>query len=167
MANGIPMAALIGKKKIMEKAKDTFVSSTNWTERLGPACSIAFIKKHRRLNLGEVLKNKGMMIRDIWNQSAMHAKLDIKFSGILPLSSFKIETNNKNDWPIIITYFIQEMLKHRILASDRCYSNYCQSEIFLDKYHKACKKIFKKISFHLAKKDLKKQLKGSNQTNGL
>ena len=160
MANGIPMAALIGKKKIMEKAKDTFVSSTNWTERLGPACSIAFIKKHRRLNLGEVLKNKGMMIRDIWNQSAMHAKLDIKFSGILPLSSFKIETNNKNDWPIIITYFIQEMLKHRILASDRCYSNYCQSEIFLDKYHKACKKIFKKISFHLAKKDLKKQLKG-------
>ena len=160
MANGIPMAALIGKKKIMEKAKDTFVSSTNWTERLGPACSIAFIKKHKRLNLGEVLKNKGMMIRDIWNQSAMDAKLDIKFSGILPLSSFKIETNNKNDWPIIITYFIQEMLKHRILASDRCYSNYCQSEIFLDKYHKACKKIFKKISFHLAKKDLKKQLKG-------
>ena len=47
MANGIPMAALIGKKKIMEKAKDTFVSSTNWTERLGPACSIAFIKKHK------------------------------------------------------------------------------------------------------------------------
>ena len=41
------------------------------------------------------------------------AKLDIKFSGILPLSSFKIETNNKNDWPIIITYFIQEMLKHK------------------------------------------------------
>ena len=160
MANGIPMAALIGKKKIMEKAKDTFVSSTNWTERLGPACSIAFIKKHKRLNLGKVLKSKGMMIREIWNQSAIVAKLDIKFSGILPLSSFKIETNNKNDWPIIITYFIQEMLKHRILASDRCYSNYCQSEIFLDKYHKACSKIFKKISFHLAKKDLKKQLKG-------
>ena len=55
----------------MEKAKDTFVSSGNWTERLGPACSIAFIKKHKRLNLVEVLKNKGMMIRDIWNQSAM------------------------------------------------------------------------------------------------
>ena len=157
MANGIPMAALIGKKKIMEKAKDTFVSSTNWTERLGPACSIAFIKKHRRLNLGEVLKNKGMMIADMESVSNAR-KIRYKFSGILPLSSFKIETNNKNDWPIIITYFIQEMLKHRILASDRCYSNYCQSEIFLDKYHKACKKIFKKISFHLAKKDLKNNL---------
>ena len=69
MANGIPMAALIGKKKIMEKAKDTFVSSTNWTERLGPACAVAFIKKHKKLNLGKTLQNKGKIIRDIWTGS--------------------------------------------------------------------------------------------------
>ncbi len=159
MANGIPMAALIGKKKIMEKAKDTFVSSTNWTERLGPACAVAFIKKHKKLNLGKILQNKGKIIRDIWTQSARDANLDIQISGILPLSSFKIQTDN-NDWPVIITYFIQEMLKKNILASDRCYSNYCQSDKYFDIYRKECQKIFKNISHYLSKKTLKKQLKG-------
>ena len=103
IANGIPMAALIGKKKIMEKAKDTFVSSTNWTERLGPACAVAFIKKHKRLNLGKKLQDNGKKIRDIWLQSAHESGLKIQIDGILPLSSFKIETENKDDWPIIIT----------------------------------------------------------------
>ena len=32
IANGVPMAALIGKKEIMEEAKNSFISSTNWTE---------------------------------------------------------------------------------------------------------------------------------------
>ena len=160
MANGIPIAALIGKKKIMEQVKDTFISSTNWTERLGPACAVAFIKKHKRLNLGKILQNKGKKIRDIWTQSAEDSNLKIKIDGILPLSSFKIETQNKDDWPIIITYFIQEMLKKKILASDRCYSNYCQSERFLDIYKKACRNIFKNISFYLSKGTLRKQLDG-------
>ena len=160
IANGIPMAALIGKKKIMEQVKDTFISSTNWTERLGPACAVAFIKKHKRLNLGKILQNKGKKIRDIWTQSAEDSNLKIKIDGILPLSSFKIETQNKDDWPIIITYFIQEMLKRKILASDRCYSNYCQSEKLLDIYKKACRDIFKNISFYLSEGTLKKQLDG-------
>ena len=160
MANGIPIAALIGKKKIMEQVKDTFISSTNWTERLGPACAVAFIKKHKRLNLGKILQNKGKKIRDIWTQSAENSNLKIKIDGILPLSSFKIETQNKDDWPIIISYFIQEMLKKKILASDRCYSNYCQSERFLDIYKKACRNIFKNISFYLSKGTLRKQLDG-------
>ena len=160
MANGIPIAALIGKKKIMEQVNDTFISSTNWTERLGPACAVAFIKKHKRLNLGKILQHKGEKIRDIWTQSAEDANLKIRIDGILPLSSFKIETQNKNDWPIIITYFIQEMLKRKILASDRCYSNYCQSEKFLAIYKKACINIFKNISFYLSKGTLKKQLDG-------
>ena len=160
MANGIPIAALIGKKKIMEQVKDTFISSTNWTERLGPACAVAFIKKHKRLNLGKILQDKGKKIRDIWTQSAEDSNLKIKIDGILPLSSFKIETQNKDDWPIIITYFIQEMLKKKILASDRCYSNYCQSERFLDIYKKACGNIFRNISFYLSKGTLRKQLDG-------
>ena len=41
--HGISMAALI-EKEIMSKSLETFISSTNWTERLGPACSVAFLK---------------------------------------------------------------------------------------------------------------------------
>jgi glutamate-1-semialdehyde aminotransferase len=186
MANGISMAALIGKKNIMMEAKNSFISSTNWTERLGPACAIEFIKKHKKLNLGKILKEKGKKIRIIWINSAKKAGIEffatpelgkncffkknfikptssdirMEISGIEALSSFKIITKNEKDWPVVITYFIQEMLKQGILASDRCFSNYCQTDQVLLKYEKACTKTFKKIAFYLKKKSLKKQLEG-------
>ena len=145
----------------MEEAKNTFISSTNWTERMGPACSLAFIEKHERLKLGKILKKNGEKIRKIWKKAADMAELKVNFSGILPLSSFKIETEKKKDeWPAIITFFIQEMLKENILASDRCYSNYCQTEKELYKYEKACIKIFKKISYLSKKNKVEENLKG-------
>ena len=132
MANGIPMAALIGKKYVMQKSLETFISSTNWTERLGPACSVAFLKKHKKINLGNILINNGLNIRKIWEKAALANNLKIEISGIFPLSSFKIIHDK---WPVIITFFIQEMLKKGILASDRCYSNSCQSEKYLNIYN--------------------------------
>jgi len=157
IANGIPMAALIGKKSVMEFGLKTFISSVNWTERLGPACAIAFIKKHKELKLGEILKDKGIKIREIWQKAANEANLKINIKGILPLSTFKIDSDA---WPIIITYFIQEMLKHEILASDRCYSNFCHNELELKLYKEACNKIFYDISKYLLQGNLKDKLEG-------
>ena len=71
---------------------------------LGPACSLAFIEKHKRLNLGKTLKTKGEKIRKIWTDAAANAELEISLSGILPLSSFKIETKIKNEWPFIFNF---------------------------------------------------------------
>ena len=59
IANGIAMGAIIGKKKVMKLSTKTFISSAFWTERLVPACALAFIKKHKRLNLGSTLSEKG------------------------------------------------------------------------------------------------------------
>ena len=59
IANGYAMGAIIGKKKIMGLSTKTFISSAFWTERIGPSCAVAFIKKHQKLNLGKILSNKG------------------------------------------------------------------------------------------------------------
>ena len=45
ISNGYPMAAIIGKESIMQKAQETFISSTYWTDRIGPVSAIATIKK--------------------------------------------------------------------------------------------------------------------------
>jgi glutamate-1-semialdehyde aminotransferase len=157
IANGIPMAVLMGKRSIMEYANKTFISSTNWTERLGPACAVEFIKKHKKIKAGKILINNGNKIRNIWKKAAENAKLNIDISGILPLSQFKII---HDQWPIIISYFNQEMLKRRILASDRCYSNIRQDEKSLKKYENACFDIFYKISTYLNDEILEKKLDG-------
>ena len=82
IANGYAMGAVIGKRKIMDYSSKTFMSSAFWTERIGPACAVAFIKKHKRLQLGKILIKNGKMIKDIWSKAALNAGLEIKISGI-------------------------------------------------------------------------------------
>ena len=143
IANGIPMAAIIGKKEIMEYVLKTFVSSVFWTEKVGPACALAFIQKHKKLNIGKKLTSVGKKIKKIWVEAARLNDLEIEISGIDPLASFKIKSSN---WPATLTYFIQEMLKQNILASDKCYASYKHNPLSLKIYEKACNEIFEKIS---------------------
>ena len=67
--------------------------------------------------------------------------LELKFLND-PLSSFKIVTRNSNDWPVIILILLK-MLKYGILASDRCYSNYCQTDKLLNYMKKHVQKYLK------------------------
>ena len=46
MANGYAMAAVIGNKETMEASQKTFISSTNWTDRIGPVAALATIEKY-------------------------------------------------------------------------------------------------------------------------
>ena len=162
IANGIPMGAIIGKKKIMKYAEKTFLSSAFWTEKTGPASAVEFIKKHKKLDLGKILEKKGNKIKDIWKRAAENANLEIEIKGINPLATFKL--NTKTEWPTTITFFIQEMLAKKILASDRCYANYSHSESKLKLYEKACFEVFKKISYLDKKKLIKKKLKNQVKT---
>ena len=73
--------------------------------------TIGKTKKHKKLNVGKTLKEKGKRIRKIWEKAANDANLRLSTQGILPLSAFKIENEN---WPLIITFFTQEMLKKKI-----------------------------------------------------
>ena len=52
------------------------------------------------------------------------------------------------------------MLKRGILASDRCYSNYCHTAREFKLYEDACNEIFYKISKYLSEGNLKEKLEG-------
>ena len=48
MGNGYAISAITGSEKVMESAQSTFISSTNWTDRIGPAAALATIKKYKK-----------------------------------------------------------------------------------------------------------------------
>jgi glutamate-1-semialdehyde aminotransferase len=52
MSNGYPAAAVIGKKKIMNAAQESFISSTSWTERIGSVAAIATISGKSPIDFG-------------------------------------------------------------------------------------------------------------------
>ena len=163
IANGIPMAAIIGKKEIMNYALKTFVSSVFWTEKIGPASALAFIKKHKKLNVGKKLTLVGRKVKRIWAKAALVNNLEIEIFGIDPLASFKIKCEN---WPAVLTYFIQEMLKMKILTTDKCYANLKHDDKALKVYEKACFKVFKKISDILKNGKILNELEGPPKEMG-
>ena len=153
IANGIPMGAIVGRKKIISLALKSFISSSFWTEKVGPSCALTFIKKHRKLKVGEKLNKIGLIIKKVWRDAARKSNLDIEINGINPLATFKLKTEN---WPATITYFNQEMLKKGILASDRCYANLQHDEKSINRYRNACEEIFQNI-YALEKKGILKK----------
>ena len=117
MANGYPISAVVGKKKIMKKMEEIFYSGTFQGETLSlEACkeTIKYLKKNNSIN-----KNikKGNILIDNFNQIVKINKLDhiIKLSGhpSWPFLVIKHESENlKNQ---IKTYFMQEYVLNKIL----------------------------------------------------
>ncbi len=70
MGNGYPMAAVIGRRKVMDAAQKSFISSTCWTERIGPAAAIATIKKMQKKNVPSYLIKMGKVIGAGWQKLA-------------------------------------------------------------------------------------------------
>ena len=63
LGNGYPIAAIIGTTSVMQAAQSTFISSTNWTERVGPAAAVAVIKKYRALDVSRRLVALGERVQ--------------------------------------------------------------------------------------------------------
>lgn len=83
MSNGYPCAAIVGKEAVMSGADASFISSSYWTDGVGPAAALACIGKMRRENvqphvwqLGELLQPR---LREI---AARHPTLQIKIGGM-------------------------------------------------------------------------------------
>jgi len=163
ISNGIPMAALIGKQKIMEYAQSTFVSSTYWTDRSGPSAALAFLKKHSELDVGSYLMRTGIRIKNGLRKAAECAGLKIIISGIPSLISFKLDVDN---WPEVLTLYTQKMLDRGFLSSDRCYPNLAHTSEFVDSFLDAVFDVFSELSISIINNTVKKEIRGGVKIMG-
>jgi len=157
--NGFPLGVIIGKKKIMKAAKETFISSAYWSENIGFAAAIATINYMKKNNVSKKLLAIGKKIKNIWFKTAAKYKLQISIVGVDSLPSFSFTKKNSEE---MITYFTQEMLKEGFLANGSCYVMIAHTNSLLRKYELACDKVFKKI-YNIEMKyngNFKKFLKG-------
>ena len=68
MGNGYPINAIIGKKNIMSASSKTFISSTFWTERLGPSAALKTIDIMEKNKTYFQVKKLGLKIISIWKK---------------------------------------------------------------------------------------------------
>lgn len=157
ISNGYPMAAIIGTRAVMQAAQSTFISSTYWTERIGPAAALATIRKHRRGNVPQHLHRIGQMVRAGWRIAAERAGLPIAIGGLIPMSSFAIQHPAA---PAASTLFTQLMLERGFLATKAFNATFAHQDQVIEEYLQAVEDVFGTVAQALARGTVRSLLHG-------
>lgn len=156
ISNGYPMGVVIGKEKYMDAAQDSFISSTYWTERIGPVAAIATIKKMLACQVQEHMIGCGKKIQAGWTELARKHGLQIHVGSIYPMSHFDF-----SEKPLVLkTLFTQEMLNRGFLATNSYYACYAHKDKHITSYLHAVDEVFGLIGQAIEEGDPEKYLKG-------
>ncbi|MBQ7403898.1 MAG: aminotransferase class III-fold pyridoxal phosphate-dependent enzyme [Lentisphaeria bacterium] len=140
MGNGHPIAAVIGRKEFFNGAASAFLSSTYWTERVGPAAALATIDKMEKINVAARVNEFGHKVMKMWKSTAdavgLPLELDSEF-GCLAYFAFKTAVPNA-----IRTLFTQLMLERGFLAGTGFYPTAAHGEQEFAAYSQAVKEVF-------------------------
>jgi glutamate-1-semialdehyde 2,1-aminomutase len=163
MGNGYPIAAIIGRDDVMQYAARSFISSTMWTERIGPTAALATIHKHERLRVGDHLIHIGRLVQAAWRDASAAHGLSIRVSGLPPISHFSFF---HEDSQALKALFVTEMLNRGFLASTDFYSMYAHTEEHVTAYTTACYDVFGVLAEACAADDVQSRLRGGPATTG-
>jgi glutamate-1-semialdehyde 2,1-aminomutase len=163
ISNGYPMGIVFGRESVMQSAQSTFISSTYWTERIGPVAAIATIRKFCANNAYKKLISIGKIVQEGWANAGVKNELDIHVSGIYPLSHFSF---NHPNGQVMMTVFVQLMLKRNFLASGRFYATYAHQISHVKLYLNSVNEVFEIIKIADQNGTLNDLLKGSVAHSG-
>ena len=139
MANGYAMSAVLGTETVMQAAQTTFISSTNWTDRVGPTAALATLRKYRRLEAEKALIATGEQTKRIWHAAADRAGLAIGVSGLPTLAAFAFQ----HPQPMAMnTRFTIEMLQRGFLGFRQFKASLAHGPAEMDAYATACNDVF-------------------------
>jgi glutamate-1-semialdehyde 2,1-aminomutase len=118
LGNGYGITATIGKREVMEAAQTTFISSTFWTERIGPTAALKTLEVMGQLKSWDAITQTGLNIRQRWQHLSDKYGLKIDHWGLPALTGFTFQGPNALAYKTLIT---QEMLAKGYLAGNSVY----------------------------------------------
>jgi glutamate-1-semialdehyde 2,1-aminomutase len=143
LGNGYAITAIIGRRAVMEAAQTSFISSTFWTERIGPAAALKTLDVMERERSWEVITEIGINVIRRWQELANVYGLHIEISGLPALAGFSFVSPHAQAYKTLLT---QEMLERGYLASTLLYSCIAHTPERLDQYFDALDRVFKLVA---------------------
>lgn len=163
LGNGYPISAIIGRRSVMESAQKSFISSTMWTERLGPTAALATIRKHRDRNVPASLNATGTAVQLGWRDAAAAHGLEIDIYGIPPLSHIGFKGEHGLG---LATLFIQGMLDRGYLTSLAFYPSYAHQPSDVERYLVAVHEVFGELAAAVREGTVAERLRGPLKHSG-
>jgi glutamate-1-semialdehyde 2,1-aminomutase len=120
MSNGFPCAAIVGRDSVMDAANASFISSSYWTDGVGPAAALACIGKMERLGTQSHVWSIGQRLQGGLRELAKrHPHLAITIGGqpAAPSLSFALGADSATAKVL----YIRHMLARGFLVSGQYY----------------------------------------------
>jgi glutamate-1-semialdehyde 2,1-aminomutase len=157
LGNGYAITATIGRREIMEAAQSTFISSTFWTERIGPTAALKTLEVMHREQSWQTITQTGLKIRERWQKLADKHGLQIDHWGLPALTGYTFKSENALAYKTLIT---QEMLAKGYLAGNCVYVSTEHTPEVVGGYFEALDPLFAMIKECEEGRDVMALLKG-------
>jgi len=157
LGNGYGITATIGRREVMEAAQKTFISSTFWTERIGPTAALATLKVMESLKSWDIITSTGNTIKKRWHELAEKHDISITQWGLPALAGFSFNSKNHLEYK---TYITQEMLSKGYLSDNSIYVSIAHTQEILDGYFQILEPLFADIHEFENGRDVNSLLKG-------
>lgn len=155
IGNGHPMAAIIGRRQVMDAAQTSFISSTYWTETVGPTAAIATIKKLRRVNIAAHTDRIGSLMKAVWHDHSHRFGVPVKLSGHTALLHLSFDHEHA---AALGTLFTTRMLDRGFLAGSGFYPSFAHTTAHVDAYRAAAEAVFAEIAETIRSGDVTQRL---------
>lgn len=142
IANGYPMAVVMGTEKVMSAAQDTFISSTNWTDRTGPVAALATIEKYTKTSTEVWIAERGNQVKNLWLSEASECGIEIEVSGIASLPAFSFGGKLA---PHLNALFVSLMLENNILGFRQFKPSLAHTSSCVEHYGEVLRDVFTQI----------------------
>lgn len=144
LGNGHPIGAVVGTNAAMEGAHHSFISSTYWTESIGPAASLAVLDRMEEVDVPGFVADVGKKIAAVWKTYAVQSGLPVKVHGGYPcLAKFEFQHELSNQ---LSTLYTVKMLQRGFLAGTSIYPTLAHGKKIVDLYSHAVGEVFEELA---------------------
>ncbi len=143
LGNGHPMAAVVGTAAAMSGAHGSFISSTYWTEGIGPVAALATLRKMEAVDVVSHIAHVGATVQRFWSESGRRHGLPVHAGGYPCLAHFRFDHAQAD---VLRTLYTQSMLDRGFLAGTGLYPTVAHTDAILERFGEAVDGVFKEIA---------------------
>jgi glutamate-1-semialdehyde 2,1-aminomutase len=143
LGNGYAITAIIGRAEVMQAAQTSFISSTFWTERIGPTAALATLEVMAKEDAPARVHEIGITIQEMWKQLGDSVGLTVTTGGLPALANFTVVGLD----PLAVkTYITSRMLDQGYLSGNSLYVSIAHTNSILDQYYQALAVVFAELA---------------------
>ena len=155
LGNGHPISAVIGTQEAMDGAQHSFISSTYWTEAVGPTAALTTLKEMERTRVWEHVRWAGTEAMRTWAELGEKHGLPIHTNDSFPaLCHFAFTQDGMK----LKTLYTVLMLEEGFLGNTGFYPTLAHTPEIMEKHYKAVDSVFGQIADIVKKGNLDEAL---------